>query len=330
MIFRRILALSLLALSTVAAVPPAAAQGSQNPNVIFTPAPSLTASGQTSTAVSLANGTQLRAYSLCTITIGGTFSAATFGMVGSADQNGTTYVPILIWPIAAPSSSAVTQTATAAGGAYQGSCGTLTHLKFVTSSTFTGTNITFLVTACPNCQVVNLGTAYHPGSVAITGGTIDGTAIGGTTPAPVRATTVHTTAGGISIDVTDGGGNGFGSDGGDTLTVYSSGANIALLRNEYYGLSSSVPICWGSGVVRITGCDGKASMSRDPSGEGVDIGQSSTVGDISGTIQAGVTTTDPGCTTTQNIGKQWFNITTTTTVYKLCMNLAGTPTWVTK
>lgn len=55
-----------------------------------------------------------------------------------------------------------------------------------------------------------------------------------------------------------------------------------------------------------------------------------TQGTISGTLQAGVTATDPGCTTTAHVGKQWFDITTTTTVYKVCLNVAGSLTWVTK
>ena len=52
--------------------------------------------------------------------------------------------------------------------------------------------------------------------------------------------------------------------------------------------------------------------------------------DVSATLQAGVTATDPGCTTTGHVGKQWFDITTTTTIYKVCLNVAGTLTWVTK
>jgi len=55
-----------------------------------------------------------------------------------------------------------------------------------------------------------------------------------------------------------------------------------------------------------------------------------TAGDFTGTLQAGVRTTDPGCTTTAHIGKQWFDITTTTTAYKVCLNVSGTLTWVTK
>lgn len=40
-------------------------------------------------------------------------------------------------------------------------------------------------------------------------------------------------------------------------------------------------------------------------------------------------TTDPGCTTTADIGKFWFDNTTTTTAMKVCVNIAGTLTWKT-
>lgn len=222
MIFRRIVALSLLALSTVAAVPPAAAQGSQNPNVIFTPAPSLSASAQTTPAISLANGTQLRAYSLCTITIGGTFSAATFGMLGSADQSGTVYTPILIWPIATPASSATTQTAAAAGGVYQGSCGTLTHLKFVTSSTFTGTNITFLVTASPNAQASKGSSSGAPTTCASSNNYVCSN-VANTFTATQTMPSLVTNAGGVQVPT----GSGIQNSTGGTV-VLNANPNIPV------------------------------------------------------------------------------------------------------
>jgi hypothetical protein len=44
-------------------------------------------------------------------------------------------------------------------------------------------------------------------------------------------------------------------------------------------------------------------------------------------LPSSATSTDPGCTA---IGRPWFDTTTTTTVYKVCLNVAGTLTWVTK
>ena len=39
---------------------------------------------------------------------------------------------------------------------------------------------------------------------------------------------------------------------------------------------------------------------------------------------------DPGCTTVGQVGAQWFDTTSTTTVYRVCMNVAGTVGWVIK
>ena len=50
----------------------------------------------------------------------------------------------------------------------------------------------------------------------------------------------------------------------------------------------------------------------------------------SNTIQSGAVATDPGCTTTADVGKLWFNTTTTTTVMNVCLNVAGSLTWVVK
>ncbi len=47
-------------------------------------------------------------------------------------------------------------------------------------------------------------------------------------------------------------------------------------------------------------------------------------------IQVLPSVNDDGCSVTGNIGKLWFDNTTTTTVLKVCMNVAGTLTWVTK
>jgi|GEM_PF-6465898 len=43
-----------------------------------------------------------------------------------------------------------------------------------------------------------------------------------------------------------------------------------------------------------------------------------------------VQATDPGCTLAYHVGRQWFNITTTTTSFMVCMNVAGTVQWVAK
>jgi hypothetical protein len=39
------------------------------------------------------------------------------------------------------------------------------------------------------------------------------------------------------------------------------------------------------------------------------------------------TTTNPGCTTAADLGKLWLDSTTTSTAYKICLSVSGTPTW---
>jgi hypothetical protein len=50
---------------------------------------------------------------------------------------------------------------------------------------------------------------------------------------------------------------------------------------------------------------------------------------INSTIWLKATSTDPGCTTTAHIGKTWFDNTTTTTAYKVCVAISATPGWMT-
>jgi hypothetical protein len=123
---------------------------SQNPygNQIFIPAITFTATGQTSSPIALAKAS----WSMCSISITGTaLTTATFGVLGSAD-GGVTYGVI---PIATPATQTTdsTVTVTASGGPYQFNCGTLTHVEFVTSGTFTATNISLTLTASPNAQI---------------------------------------------------------------------------------------------------------------------------------------------------------------------------------
>jgi lysophospholipase L1-like esterase len=143
-----------VALFVLAALMPLEGQSPYSVN-IFKPATPMTATNQTSSAIPLGTVATLPkggSYSLCTITLtGSSLTTATFGVLGSAD-NGVTYVPILIWAIATPGTTATTATATAAG-AYQFNCGALTHVKYVTSGTFTATSISLLLTASPNAQV---------------------------------------------------------------------------------------------------------------------------------------------------------------------------------
>lgn len=125
---------------------------------IFTPAVVLTATAQTSAPVALGNPSTGTAssWSVGTITlIGNTLTTATFGVLGSAD-GGVTYAPIAINAYGTPATVGTTATATTSG-LYQVSLAGLTHIEFVTSGTFTATNISLLLTAAPNGAVGRSG-----------------------------------------------------------------------------------------------------------------------------------------------------------------------------
>ena len=82
---------------------------------------------------------------------GASLTTATFAVQGSSD-GGVNYFPIPINAILTPTTTAATITATAAG-IYQVSLAGLTHIRFVTSGTFTATNIVLTLTASPNANV---------------------------------------------------------------------------------------------------------------------------------------------------------------------------------
>lgn len=112
-----------------------------------------------------------------------------------------------------------------------------------------------------------------------------------------------------------------------TYSSWNELANRYALGAVYGGLTlnSTGSVFWTNSGVYTGTVD--VGISRLTAGA---MGVGPTQGSFSSTLQAGVTSTDPGCTTTLHIGKQWFDITTTTTIYKVCLNVAGTLTWVTK
>lgn len=90
------------------------------------------------------------------ITLTGTsLTTVTFSVLASTD-NGVTYNPWLIWSVLTPSAQGTTQTATG-NGIYQLSLAGVTHIKFVTSGTFTASSISLVLTASPNAMVSRSG-----------------------------------------------------------------------------------------------------------------------------------------------------------------------------
>lgn len=140
-------ALSLLLSSTLAIAQP-------NPfSVIHFPSTTITATSFTSPAIDLARGTNVgNSFATGIITLTGTsLTTATFGVLGSFD-GGATYFPINIYPVLTPTTGGTTATATA-NGVYTTNLSGVDHVKFVTSGTFTATNIKLDLTGSPNAII---------------------------------------------------------------------------------------------------------------------------------------------------------------------------------
>jgi lysophospholipase L1-like esterase len=111
----------------------------------------------------------------------------------------------------------------------------------------------------------------------------------------------------------------------------SSGTNIYLKYNKainqgFVGVTGGTDALYlqtnGSNRLKIDQ-NGQISVMGTP---GVNLEPFSMP---SGSIFAAASA-DPGCTQTYNVGRIWFDNTTTTTVEKHCMNVSGTVQWVTK
>lgn len=127
-------------------------------NIQLFKAQTFTASGQTGAVLPL-NGmttgsTVASSYSLANITVSGTsLTAATFAVQGSAD-NGGTFVPLNINALATPGTVSTTVTVSSGSPAvYQFNPGGLTHVRVVTSGTFTGTALQIQIGLAPNSLI---------------------------------------------------------------------------------------------------------------------------------------------------------------------------------
>lgn len=118
------------------------------------PAQSFTASGQTGTVMSLGStSTTASGYSVGTVSLTGTaLTTATISVMGSSD-NGATFYALPIATVASPTTAATTTVTATASGLYQVNLAGITHVKFVTSGTFTGTSIGLALTASPVGQI---------------------------------------------------------------------------------------------------------------------------------------------------------------------------------
>lgn len=241
------------------------AQQSPYNNTILGPV-TITATNTTSSAIPLSGGTSPAigsSFSSCTVSLTGSgLTTVTFGLTGSAD-GGINYFAVPMATLLAPGTLVTTATATT-GGLYRLNCAGLTHLKIVTSGTFTATSVNFTVTAAPIALTLNGigtgGSAFNPSAVAITGGTIDGTVIGGTTPAAGSFTNASL-SGALYIAGNFGDTNpslqllftnlGF-SPGANLINIVAAGNAVAQVANNggantRFLLAGTLPFEWTSG-----------------------------------------------------------------------------------
>ena len=119
-----------------------------------------TASGVTGTAIplnGLQSGSSLVGSSFSSATINATGTAlvtATFAVQGSPD-NGATFYPLLITQQNLAGASPTLSVTVTANTIYQVSVAGMTHIRFVTSGTFTAATLTLTLNASPNAQAVN-------------------------------------------------------------------------------------------------------------------------------------------------------------------------------
>lgn len=163
-------------------------QASPYSNSVF-PSQVFTHTGQTGNVIQL-NGlvnpsTVGSSFASLTITVTGTsLTTATFAIQGSSD-NGVTFFPLPIYAVASPTSPPTPTVNATANGLYQVNSAGLTHVRAVTSGTFTATTLNLTFTGSPNALVSRSnsgsgGGATTPATLLLYKGT---NVVNGVTPA---------------------------------------------------------------------------------------------------------------------------------------------------
>jgi hypothetical protein len=111
----------------------------------------------------------------------------------------------------------------------------------------------------------------------------------------------------------------------DLTTVGNIGSSLTLQPG-----SATKGIIFRTGGTSGTFPSGNVAMAIDSNGN-IGIGTASprtgSKLEVAGIMQTDAQSTDPGCTATADIGKFWFDNTTTTTGVKVCVDVAGTVEW---
>lgn len=146
-------------------------------NLFLFKAQAFTATGQTGAAIQL-NGLVIpstigSSYASGTITVTGVaLTTVSFQVMGSSD-NGATYYLLPVYSVVSPSASPVTTVTATAAGLYQFNLAGLTHVKLVTTGTFTATSVSFTLSASPNASISRNGNGGAVMSLTSPDDTID-------------------------------------------------------------------------------------------------------------------------------------------------------------
>lgn len=191
------------------------------------PAQTFTATGQTSTVLQLnglttSTSTVGSSFASGTLTLTGTsLTTVTFAVMGSSD-NGSTFYALPIYTVSSPTASPTSTITATANGQYQFSLAGITHIKFVTSGTFTATNVSMVLTTSPNASIAKGGTSSGGGSPARV---VYTSQIGGI------AANANVQPGQTGTGVTDDSG---------LLNAALAGGNVDLEVNAQHGLSTAL------------------------------------------------------------------------------------------
>jgi hypothetical protein len=114
--------------------------------------------------------------------------------------------------------------------------------------------------------------------------------------------------------------------------IFASGNAMTRITSGFFQWGSTVAPCWSSGSPTSAACD--VGLARNAAGIAeVNNGTPGTVAPLitaSGSKPASPTPTDPGCTTGGHIGRFWIdNTSSVVTHFKVCAEVASSPTWVT-
>ena len=209
--------------------------------------------------------------------------AQTF-QVNNLNASGTVTASSLVGPLtgnASTATSATSATNLAAGGAGQLVCQTASG---TTGYIAAGTSGYFLQAQTSGCPTWVAGSAYMPGSVAITGGSINGTTVGLTTPAAIKATTINATGSvalvstSPSITLNDSSGTGFAQvlfDNNGTLEwdlQNISSTNQWALQRYTSGAFQDYPITVSNSTGVVGLADGVIINPSTPTSTEVQIG----------------------------------------------------------